>query len=274
MESTASISSRRRRHVSSTATIASSSINPPDLQPQKKSRRSGREAQKVPNRNVGGRGAPAGKVGEGGGSDDDDVHIARSDDDAGISGREADAETDWARRMARQGKRWDARRGPMKEEFIQHSRQISGIKQQRVESSVQQLQQTVDDAWVFHACCRDKHSALGCGLVEVSRRELQYVNLSCQATFSIPAWSCSCCSQRFEPSAIQCGCFESTPSDASSWIDTVVMEAYRCLGLEDALSGTGVCLGHCMAYMACPHMYKAYGRPVFYHATWSHGLHG
>ena len=198
-----------------------------------------RPKQHLSQRNIGGRerrpANPAHPAGAGDDIDYGEVHNGGPNHLDGL--------TDWGIRMERLEGAWTVKRLAMKQQFLQYAPLLDQFKREDSTAHVSRVQQRVDSAWQFHECGGPAPPQQG-AFVEQCRKTVRYVQMTCCGNLSIPTWRCSCCQEFSTPDAISAGCFVSTPSAADTWFDLNLMEAYRFLGLEDGLSGTGEYLNH------------------------------
>ena len=134
----------------------------------------------------------------------------------------------------------------MREDFYQFAAQLNADKEVSRAAVVQRVQDRINGGWARHKCTVSSEICPGHGLVESGqRRSIRYHNLTAHGTVTIPTWSCLHCHMEVKPSAIQCGCFVSTPTDPEAWFDVEVLEAYFILGLGGGLIVTRMFLLHC-----------------------------
>ena len=73
---------------------------------------------------------------------------------------------------------------------------------------------------------------------------VEYRNINFYGNISVPIFHCDSCNTIFQPSAIQCGCFPSSPTVAYVWYDELVVELYNNSGLSEGLSCKGLSLSY------------------------------
>lgn len=140
---------------------------------------------------------------------------------------------DHASRMQEQDNAWAAARPAMTADFVAYAEQNHEIQEQRRKVLVQSVQDRLDAAC---ACWKGQHG--GCQVVE-QRVCMPVVGLSYSGTLQIADVTCSTCSTSFQPSALQVGCFPSSPVDPHRWYDLDVFNAFQVLALQDGLSASG-----------------------------------
>lgn len=121
----------------------------------------------------------------------------------------------------------------MTADFVAYAEQNHEIQEQRRKVLVQSVQDRLDAAC---ACWKGQHG--GCQVVE-QRVCMPVVGLSYSGTLQIADVTCSTCSTSFQPSALQVGCFPSSPVDPHRWYDLDVFNAFQVLALQDGLSASG-----------------------------------
>ncbi|PNH11695.1 hypothetical protein TSOC_001461, partial [Tetrabaena socialis] len=77
------------------------------------------------------------------------------------------------------------------------------------------------------------------GFDEATGVSVRYISLLCSGSLSVPTVTCRACSARFTPTAIEAGCFTSSPTDAHAWYELGVLSSYAFLGVNEGLSVTG-----------------------------------
>lgn len=141
---------------------------------------------------------------------------------------------DHASRMQEQDSAWAAARPAMTAEYVACAEQNNKIQEQRRKVLVQGVQDRLDAAC---SCWKEQHA--GCQVVE-QRVCMPVVGLSYSGVLQIAAMTCTTCSTSFQPSALQVGCFPSSPVDPHRWYDLDVFNAFQILALQDGLSASGV----------------------------------
>ncbi len=68
---------------------------------------------------------------------------------------------------------------------------------------------------------------------------LRYIGLVADGMLCVPSVSCQECMDSFTPTAIQSGCFNSSPVDPQAWFDLDVHDSFRHLSINEGLSATG-----------------------------------
>ena len=71
--------------------------------------------------------------------------------------------------------------------------------------------------------------------------QIDYIGMDCCFQLNIYKHTCACCGHKFEPHALDFGCFPNTPVTTHTWYDLRVLSFYKKLGPMEGLSMTGVC---------------------------------
>ena len=114
----------------------------------------------------------------------------------------------------------------------QYSRELAATILQTVQGRVNGLY----DTWCSEHVCPEGGRGQVTALPGTSVR---YVGMHACGDLNIPSAQCAVCLARCNTTAIQAGCFNSSPTDPHAWFDLDLHKSFSHLVLHEGLSATG-----------------------------------
>ena len=152
-----------------------------------------------------------------------------------LSERHKQAYKPWAERKAREHQNWTERRQNLVDSLTIHARQLQKNTLDQQDFLVARVSQHFTAVQALHQC----PSSTGPCFSQLSTRPVRYQYFNCAALLQVPTYECQCCKEILIPSPIACGCFPTSPVEASCWIDLGVLQFFTPLSLSSGLAATG-----------------------------------
>ncbi|KAG2487245.1 hypothetical protein HYH03_014087 [Edaphochlamys debaryana] len=147
-------------------------------------------------------------------------------------------------RVEREEAAWDAASPALEQAFVTHAH-LHAQQERELAAAILAIAQRRVDSACERLCAAHSRNCAGATFSWVVGAETQlplmsvrYVGLNCSGIIYLSTAKCSRCGDSFTPTAIEAGCFVSSPVDAHAWYDLQVHKAYGVLCC-DGLSVTG-----------------------------------
>ena len=153
---------------------------------------------------------------------------------ANLSERHTQVYKPWADRKAREHQTWAERRQNSVDGLTIHAGQLQQDIVDQQDFLIARISRRFPAVQRFHKCGSTCPS-----FRQVSTRPVRYQYFNCAALLQLPTYQCDCCKELLTPSPIACGCFPTSPVEASCWIDIGVLRLFTPLSLSSGLAATG-----------------------------------
>ena len=152
-----------------------------------------------------------------------------------LSGEQLRAYQPLVERKAREHQHWTDSRPFLVDSLRIHAQQLQQQRQGLCSYLVSQIEQnSLPAVQTSHVCLTAGPTFTQIGTSPV---RLQYFNFA--AVIHIPTYACDGCGEHVQPDAIACGCFPSSPVQASVWVHISVLQFFIPLSLSSGLAATG-----------------------------------
>lgn len=152
-----------------------------------------------------------------------------------LSDRHKRAYKPWADRKAREHQRWAEKRPALVESLSISSSQLQQDVADLQAFLVARVSSRFSAVQAWHCCSQEGDTSFSV----LSSKQVRYQYFNCAAVLEVPTYQCNGCQQTLQPDAIACGCFQTSPVDASCWVDLAVLQFFTPLSLSSGLAATG-----------------------------------
>jgi hypothetical protein len=175
------------------------------------------------------------------GADDDALDAEPANLHAANSGSQpGKGQSELAQRRAEQDAAWARQRPQAQAQLIEcalsHHVDRESTRASHVEGMQTRYRQRQGGWMLTHPCTADGQRCEATAPLG----HVKYIGLTASGVMQLSVVTCCECAASYQPTAIEAGCFPSSPDYPDVWYDLDVHTAYSRLGLRSGLSSTGV----------------------------------